>query len=104
MHNSFIYNVFQLNLLLCKISSLHQAGCLWIHLGTTHCSSPSKTIHHDAKKGKITNSISSVDYQCEYVQQEGLTVKRDKTKSGDRVLTIDDLLAKGGIHCRQPYP
>jgi adenine/guanine phosphoribosyltransferase-like PRPP-binding protein len=56
------------------------------------------------KKGKMPNSISSVDYQCEYVQREGLTVQRDKTKSGDRVLTIDDLVAKGGIHCRRPYP
>lgn len=56
------------------------------------------------KKGKMPNSISSVDYQCEYVQREGLTVQHDKTKSGNQVLTIDDLLAKGGIHCRQPYP
>jgi orotate phosphoribosyltransferase len=48
------------------------------------------------KKGKMPNSISSVDYQCEYGQREGLTVQRDKIKPGNRVLIIDDLVATGG--------
>jgi adenine phosphoribosyltransferase len=48
------------------------------------------------KKGKMPNSISSVDYKCEYGQREGLTVQRDKIKQGDRVLIIDDLVATGG--------
>ena len=44
----------------------------------------------------MPNSISSVDYKCEYGQREGLTVQRDKIKEGDRVLIIDDLVATGG--------
>lgn len=44
----------------------------------------------------MPNSISSVDYKCEYGQREGLTVQRDKIKQGDRVLIIDDLVATGG--------
>lgn len=44
----------------------------------------------------MPNSVSSVDYKCEYGQREGLTVQRDKIKRGDRVLIIDDLVATGG--------
>lgn len=48
------------------------------------------------KHGKIPNSISSDSYECEYGNRQGLTVQRDKIKSGDRVLIIDDLVATGG--------
>lgn len=48
------------------------------------------------KKGKMPNSITSDDYKTEYGDRSGLTVQRDKIKSGDRVLIIDDLVATGG--------
>jgi adenine phosphoribosyltransferase len=48
------------------------------------------------KKGKMPNSISSEDYNCEYGSRSGLTVQRDRIKPGQRVLIIDDLVATGG--------
>ncbi|KAL3759776.1 hypothetical protein ACHAWU_007520 [Discostella pseudostelligera] len=48
------------------------------------------------KKGKMPNSISSSGYDTEYGNRSGLTVQRDKIKSGDRVLIVDDLVATGG--------
>ena len=48
------------------------------------------------KKGKMPNSISSDDYNTEYGTRSGLTVQRDKIRTGQRVLIIDDLVATGG--------
>jgi adenine phosphoribosyltransferase len=48
------------------------------------------------KAGKMPNTITSNDYQCEYGNRSGLTVQRDKIKPHDRVLIIDDLVATGG--------
>ena len=48
------------------------------------------------KKGKMPNSVSSDDYQCEYGKRSGLTVQRDRIQKGQKVLIIDDLVATGG--------
>jgi adenine phosphoribosyltransferase len=48
------------------------------------------------KEGKMPNTIKSTDYDTEYGRRSGLTVQRDKIKTGDRVLIIDDLVATGG--------
>jgi len=48
------------------------------------------------KKGKMPNTVESLEYQTEYGSRSGLTVQADKIKKGDRVLIIDDLVATGG--------
>ena len=48
------------------------------------------------KVGKMPNTIKSPEYDTEYGKRSGLTVQKDKIKSGDRVLIIDDLVATGG--------
>ena len=48
------------------------------------------------KKGKMPNTINSDDYKTEYGNRSGLTVQRDRIRSGQRVLIIDDLVATGG--------
>lgn len=48
------------------------------------------------KAGKMPNTISSSDYQCEYGNRSGLTVQKDKISPKARVLIIDDLVATGG--------
>ena len=48
------------------------------------------------KEGKMPNTIKSSEYDTEYGKRSGLTVQKDRIKSGDRVLVIDDLVATGG--------
>ena len=44
----------------------------------------------------MPNTIKSSEYDTEYGKRSGLTVQKDRIKSGDRVLVIDDLVATGG--------
>lgn len=49
------------------------------------------------KPGKMPNALQSQGaYQTEYGQRSGLTIQRDKIRSGQRVLLMDDLVATGG--------
>jgi adenine phosphoribosyltransferase len=48
------------------------------------------------KGGKMPNTILLDGYDTKYSRRAGLTVQRDRIRSGNRVLIIDDLVATGG--------